>query len=86
MSKEIDTIYLHIDLDVLDPSVLQANPFAAPGGLELDELLGVITGVGRRHHIGAVALTAYDPYCDEAGRGLGVAETVLDAVLEELDT
>jgi arginase len=86
ISKEIDTIYLHIDLDVLDPSALRANPFAAPGGLELDDLLEVIAGVGRRHSIGAIARTAYDPECDEEKRGLGVAATVLNAVLDELDT
>jgi len=86
MPEEIDTIYLHVDLDVLDPSALRANPFAAPGGLELDELLEVIVGVGRGHRIGAVALTAYDPDCDEAERGLEVAATVLEAVLDELET
>ncbi|MGB3564871.1 MAG: arginase family protein [Thermoanaerobaculia bacterium] len=86
MPEEIDTIYLHVDLDVLDPSELRANPFAAPGGLELDELLGVIAAIGRKRRIGAVALTAYDPTGDEAERGLGVAETVLDAVFDEVDT
>jgi arginase len=83
LPREIETTYLHVDLDVLDPSVLRANPFAAPGGLELDELLGVVAGVGRRHRIGAVALTAYDPNCDEAESGSGVAETVLEAVLDQ---
>jgi arginase len=82
LPEGIETIYLHVDLDVLDPSALRANPFAAPAGLELDDLLEVIADVGNRQRIGAVALTAYDPACDREARGLGVVETVLDAVLD----
>lgn len=81
MSEGIDTSYLHVDLDVLDPSVLRANPFAALGGLELDELLEVIAVVGQRQRIGAVALTAYDPVCDKEARGLDVVEAIVDQVV-----
>ncbi|WP_420126392.1 arginase family protein [Longimicrobium sp.] len=63
-----DTVYLHIDLDVLDPSEGRANSFATDGGLMLRDVLKVIERIRERFQIGAVALTAYDPTCDPDGR------------------
>ena len=59
--------YLHVDLDVLDPSVGAANQFATPGGLTLDQLLEAISAIATRHRIAALALTAYDPAYDPGG-------------------
>ncbi|HYR12401.1 MAG TPA: arginase family protein, partial [Longimicrobium sp.] len=55
-----ETVYLHIDLDVLDPSAGRANSFATPGGLLLPQVLELIDTIRGRLQIGAVALTAYD--------------------------
>lgn len=57
--------YLHIDLDVLDPAEARVNQFAAPGGLTLTELLGIISLVRERFALAAAAITAYDPEYDE---------------------
>jgi arginase len=76
-----ETVYLHIDLDVLDPSEGRTNAFAAPGGLLLDQLTGLIQALRDRFHIGAVALTAYDPSCDTDARIRAAAETILNDVL-----
>jgi arginase len=62
------TVYLHIDLDVLDPSVARANLYAAEGGLSLAQAEAVVHAVGARFELGAIALTAYDPSCDPEGR------------------
>lgn len=77
-----DTVYLHIDLDVLDPSEGRANSFAADGGLLLRDVLEVIDTIRGRFEIGAVALTAYDPSCDPNARICTAAESILKAVLE----
>lgn len=60
-------LYLHIDLDVLDPSFGRANEYAAPGGLGPDELERGLRIVKELFDIRAVALTAYDPRCDPSG-------------------
>lgn len=39
-------VYVHLDLDVLDPSVLPGETFPAPGGLDEDRLQQVLAGVG----------------------------------------
>lgn len=77
-----DSVYLHLDLDVLDPGAARANPYAAPGGLDVGQLLDLVGRVGRAARIGAVALTAYAPEVDPEGRIVDVAEAVLLRLLE----
>jgi arginase len=76
-----DTVYLHIDLDVLDPSEGRANSFATDGGLLLRDVLEVIETTRESLHIGAMALTAYDPTCDPEGRICTAAQEIVSAVL-----
>lgn len=76
-----ETVYLHIDLDVLDPSEGRANAFATADGLLLPHLLAVIMMVRGRFQIGAVALTAYDPTCDPDARIPAAAEAIVRALL-----
>lgn len=64
-------VYLHIDLDVIDPSNGRANSYASPGGLELSEVLRAIDAISDRFTINAAALTSYDPAEDLEG---GIAE------------
>ena len=69
--------YLHIDLDVLDPAEARVNQFAAPGGLTLTELLGVVSLVRERFTLAAAAITAYDPEYDEGEKALTAAVSVI---------
>jgi arginase len=75
-------IYLHIDLDVLDPSEGKANSFAVPNGLKVGELQGIVQSIARFFRVRAVALTAYDPANDESGRAAGSAMSVLATVAD----
>lgn len=76
------TVYLHIDLDVLDPSVARANTYAAEGGLSLAQAEAVVHAVGARFELGAIALTAYDPPCDPEGRVPPAAFALLGAAIQ----
>jgi len=79
-SGEGATAYLHIDLDVLDPSVAPANRLAAPDGLELAELESAIERIGHAHRIAAASLTAYDPAVDPEGAMVAVAGRIADRI------
>jgi arginase len=68
LARRVGSIYLHVDLDVLDPSAGAANWYAAPGGLSLDAAGRVVAEVARRFSIRAAALTAYTPDCDPERR------------------
>ena len=59
------SVYMHVDLDVFDPSVGKANGFAVSGGLTRDEFMAVGAQARKESSIGALAITAYDPSCDE---------------------
>ncbi|HYW14025.1 MAG TPA: arginase family protein [Longimicrobium sp.] len=75
-----ETVYLHVDLDVLDPGEGTVNAFAAPDGLRLDDVLELIAAVRSRFRLGAVALTAYDPSFDTDGRIAAAAIAILHAL------
>jgi arginase len=60
----VGAVYVHIDLDVLDPAVAKANGWAVEGGLGPEELEAAIDAIASRFEIPAAAVTAYDPRVD----------------------
>jgi arginase len=81
LRARVRTVYVHLDLDVLDPSVGKVNSYAAPGGLTLEELRATLSGIVQRFRVGAVALTAYDPAYDDDGRVARAAFDVLETIV-----
>ena len=74
-------VYVHLDLDVLDPAkVGQANEFAPEGGLSTEELLAALGMVSGRFDVVAVGIASYDPTFDADGRVLGAALACVDAL------
>lgn len=82
-------VYLHIDLDVLDPSEGKVNGYSTEGGLTANELRGAIEKIAGTFRIRAAALTAYDPSCDNDGRvratAISLAATVIESVSKSGD-
>ena len=74
LATRADLAYLHLDLDVLDPSEGRVNRYSVAGGLSVDDLLGAIGAIGSRIPVSAAALTEYAPEEDPAGR-------ILDATI-----
>jgi arginase len=68
LRRRTSDVYLHLDLDVLDPSHGRANEYAAEGGLTEEQVARSIASIGERFRIRAAAVTAYDPETDEDGR------------------
>lgn len=67
LRAEVDSVYVHVDLDVLDPSVGRANWFAVEGGPGVEELASAVGAIAERFAIRAAAFTAYVPECDPQG-------------------
>jgi arginase len=77
-----DTIgYLHLDLDVLDPTVGHANYLPVPNGLSLPQLTGAITAIRAHVPLRAAALTSYSPEDDHDGGIARAAVAAVDAIL-----
>jgi len=64
MRDTVRQVYLHLDLDVLDPAIGKANDLAAPDGLTVREISDAIRAIGQTAPIAAAAVTAYDPALD----------------------
>jgi arginase len=78
-------IYLHIDLDSLDPVEGRTNEYAAPGGVLLTELESAIGAIFDRFLVAAAAVTAYDPTLDRDGRMGKTAVRVIEAIAREVE-
>jgi arginase len=77
----LNSIYLHIDLDVLDPSHVKVNTYSTSGGLSPEELYHTITLIKNKYKISAVAFTAYDPGMDIEKKIPMVINAILDIII-----
>ncbi len=76
LAERVRDVYLHVDLDVLDPSEGQANRYAAPGGPTAAELASAVSEVAALFTIRAAAITAYEPVHDPDRRVVEAAAQV----------
>jgi arginase len=69
----VDSIYVHLDLDVLDSAVAAANSYAISGGLTLEDLDHALAQIAARFRIAGLTLSAYDPAVDTFGHAAQAA-------------
>lgn len=74
---QVDSIYVHLDLDVLDSAVAAANSYALAGGLTLEDLDDALEEIAAEFRIAGVTLSAYDPAVDTSGHAAGAAIRLL---------
>ncbi len=67
IARHVDKVYVHLDLDVLDPAVASANKFAVSGGLTLEDIEYSLAEIAREFRIAGITLSAYDPSVDTYG-------------------
>jgi arginase len=83
LSHEVDAVYVHLDLDVIDPSVARANELSVEGGFNAEELERALAEISSRFEIAAAAMTAYDPSVDGEGRMPPIAATLARRLVPE---
>ncbi len=81
--KLVDQVYLHVDLDVLDPTEATANQWTPPDGITVATLLEAITEARKQAKVVALGIASYDPAGDQNGRALSAAIEVLKVALGE---
>lgn len=64
LSKKVDTIYLTVDMDVLDIGVAPGAPASTPGGMRTDELFEAVTIAGQCSKVKAMDIVCLDPNKD----------------------
>ncbi|HEX2167316.1 MAG TPA: arginase family protein [Longimicrobiales bacterium] len=78
----ITSLYLHVDLDVLDPErVGRANEFASPGGLTSQDVVRLANAAASRLNFAGMTLSAYDPAMDTGGAVGRAALEIIAAVV-----
>lgn len=64
LGRNVDHIYVDLDVDVCDRSVVPACPAATPGGISADELRQAAFLAGANYKVRAVDITEIDPKRD----------------------
>jgi arginase len=84
LTPEPTGLYVHVDLDVLDAAVADVNVYSEPGGLDGDQLDGLVGALLRTFPVRAISLTCYDPAIDTTGRVPPIALRLLGTVARSL--
>ena len=79
LGRRAEAVYVHLDLDALDPSEGRANRHATAGGLLREELVGFIRLVVRSAPARVLTVASYDPAADGDGRAGEVALEAIEA-------
>ena len=82
LARRVQRVYLHVDLDVLDPVVGRANEYAPPGGFTRGELLDAVRLVGERFEVAGAGVASYDPSLDTEGVVFSAAVAALDVMAD----
>jgi arginase len=75
-------LYLHVDIDVLDPAEAPGVDYPVTGGLRLDALTRIIQRVAGLGNLAALAITAVNPEKDNDERTVIAALAVIEAALK----
>jgi arginase len=81
LALQVDGVYLHLDLDVLDPTEAIANQWAPPGGLTIECIKEAVKTIQAHTRIKALGIASYDPAGDRDGRALAAACSVTEFLL-----
>jgi arginase len=77
-------VYLHVDIDVLDPVEAPGVNFPAAGGLQVAQLQEAVRTVAGLGNVRAFALTAVNPEKDIDGRTVTAALDVIEAAMARM--
>jgi len=58
---DVDAVYVHIDLDVLDPEIFASVGAPEPGGLTPGRVIEMVRALADRFEIAGVGITEYEP-------------------------
>ncbi len=83
LASRARAVYLHLDIDVLDPSISPGVNFSTPGGIAPEQLYQAIRTVAAVIPIAAATIANFNPDRDREDRTLRIAEKLV-AILGEV--
>ena len=70
LQHNTDQVYVHVDMDIVDPLVARSKEFAPPGGLTVEQVVEALQMIKEYFHIRAGTIAACDPDSDRDGRAI----------------
>lgn len=81
LASRVQKVYVHIDLDVLDPNEAPANQYSPPEGLTLRQAEEAVNFIREKFPICALSIGAYDPDFDPNGSALRAGFKLIELLL-----
>jgi arginase len=82
LASRVREVYVHLDVDSLDPEYAPGVDFPAPEGLTPGEVEEILQAVSRRFNVKSAAMTAFDPERDQGDRTLRVGIRLMGALAD----
>jgi arginase len=82
LNGRVSRVYVHLDLDVLDPEGAPANEFAPPNGLWQEELEEGIREIQEHFTLAAAGVASYDPDYDDDDRILRTGARLIEVLTD----
>jgi arginase len=83
--QPLPQLYLHVDVDVLDPVEAPGVDYPTARGLSLEDLKQIVQHTVALGNLAALAITAVNPEKDVDGRTVGAALAVIEAALKRME-
>jgi arginase len=76
-------LYVHFDVDILDPAEAPAMNYPAPGGPSSQQLKQVFETLAATGRVAAISVSTWDPALDTDGQTEAVVQSVLKVLIGE---
>jgi len=83
LSHHTDRVYVHLDMDIVDPVVARSKDFAPTGGLTVEQVVQALHMIQEYFNIRAGTIAACDPDSDEEGRAIKAGLTFAQVLVPE---
>ncbi len=80
LAERVSEVYLHFDIDALDPEFAPGAGYRCPDGISLAQARQAIAMIGDRFRIRAAAVTNYNPDYEVDGRTLSAGRELFRAM------
>ncbi len=84
LENRVKDVYLHIDIDILDPQEVPGVDYRTPNGLFSTEIKEIIQVISKALQIRAVGFAAYNPIHDKNNNTLNVLIDLITKITELL--
>jgi len=81
---EVEQIYVHLDLDVLNSAEAVWNQWTGPNGISVLTLLDAVAQIGWRGKVCALGVASYDPAADANCKAMLAAVSAIQTLMERL--